>query len=261
MTDDRGIGLDDELLELDEIDAEDAPPMRRTLFTVLGTVLAVALLVGAVALASALMRSTRSAVNAIDLGTSPQVAIKSADSDVHLVEARGEQLVVRATVTDGLRRTHYELRRSRAGVEVVSDCAAWLSPGCGVEVTIEVPRGVPVLVATDSADVVADGLRDRVLTVATGSGDVLGRHLQVQELSARTQSGAVIATFARQPFAVKAYTGSGDVRARLPGGAIDYRVDATSSSGHVSSDLPSGGTGDGLVMVHTASGDVDLRNG
>ncbi|TXL61943.1 DUF4097 family beta strand repeat-containing protein [Aeromicrobium terrae] len=258
MTDDRGIEMDDELL--DELE-DDPPPMRRTMLTVLGTVLAVAVLAGAVAAVSVAMRSTRTAVNAIDLGASPQVAIKSAGSDVRLVEARDMQLVVRATVTDGLRKTHYELRRSRSGVEVVSECASWLAPGCGVEVTIEVPRGVPVLVATDSADVVADGLRDRVLTVATGSGDVRGRNLEVQELSARTRSGTVNADFSRQPFALKAYTSSGDVRAQLPGGAIDYSVDATSSSGHVTSDLPSAGTGDGLVLVHTASGDVSLRNG
>lgn len=255
MTDDRGITMDDELL--DELD-DDAPPMRRTLLTVLGTVLAVALLAGAVALISVATRSTRTAVNAIDLGASPQVAIRSAGSDVHLVEARGDQLVVRAKVTDGLQKTHYELRRSRSGVEVVSECTSWLAPGCGVEVTIEVPAGVPVLVATDSADVVADGLRDRVVTVATGSGDIRGRHLTVQELSARTRSGSVNADFSRQPFAMKAYTGSGDIRARLPGGAIDYSVNATSTSGHVTSDLPSAATGDGLVMVHSVSGDVHL---
>lgn len=253
MTIDRGIEPD----ELDELD--DAPPMRRTLFTVIGTIALVGVVVGVVAVLSVLTRSTRTAVNTIDIGRSPQIAIRSASSDIHVVAARGPQLVVRATVTDGVRKTHYELRRSSGGLEVVSECASWLAPGCGVDVTVEVPAGIPVLIATDTADVVAEGLRDLVLTVATGSGDVRGQGLEVQELSARTHSGDVVADFARQPFAVKAFTGSGDVRARLPAGDVDYAVDATSSRGRVDSDLRAADAGEGLVAVHTVSGAVTLR--
>ena len=53
--------------------------------------------------------------------------------------------------------TRYELRRRGDEIEVVGSCMEWLSPGCGVVVTVAVPKRLPVLVATDSADVAVDG--------------------------------------------------------------------------------------------------------
>jgi DUF4097 and DUF4098 domain-containing protein YvlB len=113
-------------------------------------------------------------------------------------------------------------------------------------------------VATDSADVTVDGLRDRVVTLATGSGDVRGGALQVQEFSARTDAGDIIATFDDQPFAFKAQTASGDVTARIPTGDIEYAVTVRSKTGDVRSDLESVADGQGIVRVVSDSGDIRL---
>jgi putative adhesin len=240
--------------ELDEA----RPPSVRTLLTVLVTIGIVAVVIGAVAAASLASGSTRTAVNRLDVGDDPQLAIRSTDADVHLIEGTSSDVVIRAKVTSGLIETRYELRRRGDEIEVVGGCMNWLSPGCGVVVTVAVPSKLPVLVATDSADVTVDGLRDRVVTIATGSGDVRGGALRVQEFSATTDAGDVVATFDDQPFALKARTKSGDITARIPTGDIDYAVTVRSRTGDVGSDLTSEPKGQGIVRVVSDSGDIRL---
>ena len=241
------------------LERDDArPPSVRTLVTVAVTILVVGLVVGAVAVASLVSGSTRTAANRLDIGDDPQLAIRSTDADVRLVEGDSTDVVIRAKVTSGILDTSYELRRRGNEIEVVGSCISWLSPGCGVVVTVAVPPKLPVLVATDSADVTVDRLRDRVVTLATGSGDVRGGALQVQEFSARTDAGDIVATFDGQPFAFKARTSSGDITARIPSGDIEYAVTVRSRTGDVRSDLESVPDGKGILRVVSDSGDITL---
>ena len=237
---------------------EARPPSVRTLLTVLVTTGIVAIVIGAVAVASLASGSTRTAANRLDVGDDPQLAIRSTDADVRLIEGTSSDVVIRAKVTSGLIDTNYELRRRGDEIEVVGSCMRWLSPGCGVVVTVAVPSKLPVLVATDSADVTVDGLRDRVVTIATGSGDVRGGALRVQEFSANTDAGDVVATFDDQPFAFKARTRSGDITARLPTGDIDYVLTMRSKTGDTKSALKSVPKAQGIVRVVSDSGDISL---
>jgi DUF4097 and DUF4098 domain-containing protein YvlB len=175
-----------------------------------------------------------------------------------LIEGESTDVVIRAKVTSGILDTCYELRRRGNEIEVVGGCISWLSPGCGVVVTVAVPPKLPVLVATDSADVTVDGLRDRVVTIATGSGDVRGGALRVQEFSARTDAGDIVAAFDGQPFAFKARTNSGDISARVPDGDIQYAVTVRSRTGDVRSDLESVPDGKGILRAVSGSGDITL---
>jgi len=238
---------------------EERPPSVRTLTTVLVTILVVGLVIGAVAVASLASGSTRTAANRLDVGDDPQLAIRSTDADVRLVEGKSTDVVIRAKVTSGVLETTYELRRRGDEIEVVGSCMEWLSPGCGVVVTVAVPPKLPVLVATDSADVTVDGLRDRVVTIATGSGNVRGGALHVQEFSAKTDGGDIIATFDQQPFAFKARTSSGDVTARIPTGDIEYTATVRSKTGDVRTDLESVPDAKGILRVVSDSGDIQLR--
>lgn len=242
------------------LERDDArPPSVRTLVTVLVTFGIVAVVIGTLAVASLASGSTRTAANRLDVGDEPQLAIRSTDADVRLVEGTSSDIVIRAKVKSGVLETSYELRRRGHEIEVVGSCMNWLSPGCGVVVTVAVPAKLPVLVATDSADVTVSSLRDRVVTIATGSGDIRGSGLRVQEFSARTQAGDVEANFAVQPFALKARTQSGDVFARIPIGEIEYAVKVESGSGDIKSGLESVPEGKGIVQVVSDSGDIELR--
>jgi len=241
------------------LDDEEHPPSVRTLVTVVVTIAVVLAIIGGVAVASLASGSTRTAANRLDVGDDPQLAIRSTDADVLLIEGTSSDVVIRAKVKSGLLKTTYELRRRGNEIEVVGSCMNWLSPGCGVVVTVAVPAKLPILVATDSADVTANSLRDRVVTIATGSGDISGSGLRLQEFSARASSGDIDANFAVQPFAFKARTKSGDIFGRIPIGEIEYAVTVKSGSGTVRSDLETVTNGRGIVQVVSGSGDVRLR--
>ena len=250
--------LDDIAEELEAI--ERRSPLARTLVTVAITLVVAGLVIGAVLLASVLVRETRTAASTVDLGGAPQVALRAASADLRVVQAEGDRLEVSAEVTSGLLETTYELRRRDDEIEVVSSCQSWLNPGCGVEVTIAVPKGLPLVVATGSGDVDARDLTGGVLTIGTDSGDVRTSGLDVDELTVETVEGDVDATLARDPFAVKATTDVGDVRLRLPGEEA-FAVRIKTDSGDVRRDLDAADDPSRFVRVTTGSGDVVVERG
>ncbi|MDX6277804.1 MAG: hypothetical protein QOJ72_1932 [Nocardioidaceae bacterium] len=235
-------------------------PASRTLLTVLGTLAVFGLLVGAVLGASLLMRDTKESTSIIDLGNSAQIEVNATSADIHVVEGSSDVVKVTSRVTSGIRKTDYQIGRRGDEIKIISGCQSLISPGCGVSVTLEVPKGLPIVVNTTSGNVTAAGISKGVLTVSSGSGDLTGSRLGVDEFSAETASGDIDATFADQPFAFKAISGSGDIAATLPAGKRTYDVRATSKSGDVSSKIPSDAKGAGFVVATSKSGDITLRS-
>jgi len=226
---------------------------------ILGSAAAAFAVVGLFSLASLLIRSERVAVNELDVSDSSQIAVRSTNSDLKIIEGSSKRLVIRAKVTDGLGSTDYELHRVDNQVEIVGRCMRWLSPGCGVKVTIAVPKDYPLLIATGSADVRAEGLADRVVTIGTGSGDVEGVKLRVQEFSVDSDRGNVSATFAKAPYALKVTTKDGDITAKIPNGKIRYLVNVASTTGKVESNLVDQKNGRGIIRLLSDSGDISVK--
>jgi hypothetical protein len=235
-------------------------PASRTLLTVIGTIGTVLLLGGLVLGASIIKRDTRVSTSMVELGESAQLVIDAGSANVRLVEGDDDIVKIRARITSGLRKTDYQLGRRGDEIKILSGCQTWLSPGCGVSATLEVPKGLPIVVKTTSGDVRADSLAEGVLTVTSGSGDVSVADLKVDEFSADTGSGDIRATFATQPFGLKAITNSGDIRAMVPAGKRRYAVLASSRSGDVSNSLESDEAGEGFIRATTVSGDISLGN-
>ena len=243
-------------------------PASRTLLTVIGTILTVLLLGGFVLGASLIKRDTRVSTADVELGTVSQLVINAGAANVRLVEGEEGMVRIRARITSGLRKTDYQLGRRGNEIKIASGCQTWLSPGCGVSATLEVPRGLPVVVKTTSGNVSADSLSEGVLTVTSGSGDVSVSDLKVDEFQATTGSGDIDATFATQPYGLKTTTGSGDIRATVPAGKRKYGVVVSSKSGdidntldgEVANKLSVREAGDGFVLATTDSGDINLAN-
>lgn len=258
----RGPGEVEQVEDVDDLGGGRSP-LVRTLLTVLVTLLAVGLVVGVVVVLSVLQRDVRTETGEIDLAGTPQLALRVPTADLRIVQGDGDTVGYRARISSGLLDTTFELRRRDGEVEVVARCQRWLDPECGVELTIEVPAGLPVEVRGGSGDVEAAGLSGGVLTVTTGTGDVDASGLALDELAVQTTSGDVEAAFTRQPFAVKASTRSGDVDLSLPDGERRYTVDAASRTGEVENALggdgSAGGTGS-FVRVRTDGGDVEISH-
>ncbi|QGG40751.1 DUF4097 family beta strand repeat-containing protein [Aeromicrobium yanjiei] len=235
-------------------------PASRTLLTVIGTIVFVLVAGGLVLGASVLMRDTKVSTSVVEIGESAQIVVDAGSADVRIVQGKPDVVHVEARVTSGLRKTDYEIGRLGDDIRIASGCQAWFNPGCGVETTIEIPKGFPVVVKTSSGDVVADTIEEGVLTVRTGSGNISGTALDVDELAADTVTGDISADFRTQPFALKASTRSGDISASIPQGDRTYGVEATSRSGKVSSKIASDEDGKGFIRATTRSGDISLRH-
>ncbi len=257
--DEPGPVFPDDVVAGGELLPEGRRPLVRTLVTAVVTIAVLGALIGVFLLVVKLMTSTEEQASRIPL-SSAQVSVDARSADIRFVPGKGEALVIRAKVTHGpLDGSYAAFINKREHIVLDDGCRRIVSPTCKVQVTMEVPAGYPVEVVTTSGNVSARGLADRVLTVRTGSGDVTGTGLAVTELSARTDSGQVDASFAREPFALKVRTDSGDVSAQVPRGTVRYQVQVRSGSGDVENALDDVAGGNGLVVVRTASGDVDLR--
>lgn len=235
-------------------------PASRTLLTVVGTIAGVAIIAGLVLGTSILMRDTKVSTSVVEIGDSAQIVIDAEAADLRIVQGEPDVVKITASITSGLRKTDFQIGRRGDDIKIVSGCQTWLSPGCGVETTLEIPEGFPVVIRTSSGNVMADSVDEGALTVLTGSGDITGRQLEVDELFATTKSGDISADFKTQPFALKATTDSGDISATIPGGKVDYAVTTKSKSGDVSSTLNSDADGKGFVRATTGSGDIELRS-
>jgi len=235
-------------------------PGSRTLVTVVATLAAVGAIIGLVLGASLLMRNTKVSTSIIDTGKSAQLIVNATSADIRLVEGKTDIVKVTAAVTSGLRKTDYQIGRRGDEIKVLSGCRSLISPGCGVKLTIAVPKGLPIIINTTSGDIDADGLSQGVLTVRSADGNIDAQRLSVDEFSAESRSGNIHATFADQPFAFKAITDSGNIAATVPTGKRTYAVTVRSKNGKVSSQIESDPRGAGFIRATTVSGDVSLRN-
>lgn len=234
-------------------------PASRTLLTVLGTILFVAVVAGLILGISILKRETKVSTSVVEIGESAQIVIDTGSADLRIVQGDPDVVKVTARITSGLRKTDFEIGRRGDEIKILSECQSWLSPGCGVRTTLEIPEGFPVVVRTGSGDVVADSIDEGALTILTGSGDITGKKLKVDELLATSKSGDISADFKTQPFALKATTTSGDISAVIPTGKRTYNVNASSTSGDVSSKVDADPKGKGFILAKSASGDIALR--
>ncbi len=234
-------------------------PASRTLLTVVGTIVAVAVVAGLVLGASILKRSTTVSTSDIELGDSAQIVIDAGESDLRIVQGDPDIVRVKARITSGLRKTDFQIGRRGDEIKIVSGCQTWLSPGCGVDTTLELPEGFPVVIRTTTGNVDVEEIVEGVLTIQTASGDITGQGLELDEFAAETASGDIDADFATQPFAVKATTESGDITATIPEGKRTYAVTAKSDSGDVSSKVESDADGAGFIRATTRSGDISIE--
>jgi len=233
-------------------------PASRTLLTVVGTILTVAVVAGLVLGVSILKRGTTMTTSDIELGDAASIKVDAGSSDVRIVQGDPGIVRVKARITSGLRKTDFQIGRRGDQIKIVSGCQSWLNPGCGVDTTLEVPEGYPVEIRTTSGDVTASDITEGVITIISDSGDISGSGLEVDELAAQTGSGDIEASFAKQPFAFKATSDSGDISADMADGKRTYAVTATSKSGDVSSDVKSDDDGAGFIRATTSDGDISL---
>lgn len=234
-------------------------PSAVILRTTVGTIVGAVVVAGIFATVASIVRSERTETHIVDPGQIGQVRIEADIANVIVKPAKGDELEFNATIVDGLSDTYYQLgRRGKDTYILDANCRQVISPRCGVTVTVGVPKGYPVFVATTSGDI---SVRDftGVATVETTTGDVVADRSNLTELSAATVEGAVKVVFAGAPTGFKAHTDSGSIEATLPRTSMTYAVDARTTLGDLDVAIENTANAKGFITIRSKTGDVHVR--
>ena len=155
----------------------------------------------------------------------------------------------------------------------------FLSLGCKTSYVLTVPTDVKLTVESSSGDIKVAGMRDGVnvktssgsievhdvggsLSFESSSGDVEADGLQATEVTSKSSSGSVDLHFAVPPTSVDAKTSSGDVSIQVPNDPTrSYKVETDTSSGDATTEVKTDPTSTNTIKAETSSGDVDIAYG
>lgn len=234
-------------------------PSAVILRTIVGTIAGTVVVAGIFAGVASIVRSERTETHIVDPGQIGQVRIEADIANVILRPAKGNELEFNATIVDGLSDTYYQLgRRGKDTYILDANCRQVISPRCGVTVTVGVPKGYPVFVATTSGDITVSDLKG-VATVETTTGDVVAEGSSLTELAAATVEGNVKVDFAGAPTGFKAYTDSGSIEASLPHSSMTYAVDARTTFGSLDVAIENTTNAKGFITIRSKTGDVQVK--
>ena len=172
------------------------------------------------------------------------------DNDAGWVEIAGtdgDEIRLEADISTGLRRTGYSWEVDGSTLQVRGTCPIIGTAWCWVKYTIEVPRGVEVVVNTDNdrvevtgieADVTVDADNGRVtLTDIAGSISVNGNNGSVEatglsgpSANVEGDNGRIELAFTEPPENVVAKTDNGSVDIAVP--PVDEGYDIVTSTGN-----------------------------
>jgi hypothetical protein len=171
-----------------------------------------------------------------------------------------------------------DFRQTRRGdvLEIHSSCFDLGPLGCSTDVRLRVPASTSLVVSSDGGSVRVSGLRApaelsssggsvtatdvqaATLSMSSSAGSVRGTRLAVPDVEASSDAGSVRLDLTIEPTRVAADSSAGSVRVGVPAGRTAYQVDARSSAGSRTVDVPTDPTGDRTIRVRSSAGSVTV---
>jgi hypothetical protein len=177
--------------------------------------------------------------------------------------------------TGGLAKPSYSERLEGGRLVVGADCGRSLG-WCRVQLEVEVPAGVDVDARGGGGSFRADGLdgdlrvqrsggsitvvgSGPVLDIASSGGSVNVESAKAGDVKVRSSGGSVRLRSTVVPDTVDARSSGGSVTVELPDGPTAYRVDATSSGGSARTQVRTDPTSTRRITAHSSGGSVTVR--
>lgn len=262
---------------LDRGDVE-TPPPSRSLWVIFGSLLVVAgLLSGTSSVVSLLAhdeRVTTETFAAADLGITA-IDVGSAYGTVEIVGSAGEDIVVVAEISRGIRDTGVRSGVVGATLELANTCPNFGSEWCWVNYTIEVPRDLDVVVDADDrvtvrnvdGDVHIDVDNGRATLLSIGgaisvdadNGRVEGSNLSGPTADVSADNGRVELMFSEPPDLVVAESDNGSIDVAVPPVDGAYRVEADTDNGSQNIDIANDPESSRVIRVRSSNGSVTVR--
>jgi hypothetical protein len=182
-----------------------------------------------------------------------RIDIDNAAGSTHIVGTDGDEIVVDAEVTYGVRDPRNDSHVDGDTLVVRSSCPFFPNQPCSVDYTIRVPTSVAVIArgagggihvedVDGPLDVSASGGGVRLervsgpLRVRSSGGGVRGTDLRSDVVDVGSSGGGVRLAFLVAPTSVDAASSGGGVTVELPDTPDPYNIEATSSGGSVRAD-------------------------
>jgi len=249
----------------------------RALWLVFAGLLVVgALTFGAYQVVTLLSHEERTEVTTHPAAGLTTIDVRSGAGSVRIAGSDGDEVVVRAEISDGLRATAESQQVVGDELQLRASCPNFGSDFCRVTYEIEVPRDLAVVVRADDGSVrVADtaGVVDvdadngsveiarlsGTVRAATDNGRVEGVDLRSASVTADSDNGSVTLQFAIAPTAVTATTENGSVEVVVPDDGEAYRVDVQSDNGDETDDVLEDPASPRSLTLRTDNGSATAR--
>ncbi|GAA1460291.1 DUF4097 family beta strand repeat-containing protein [Nocardiopsis exhalans] len=242
-------------------------PSARSVFTIGGALLALALLTGCGQNADLAGSETRTEEKTYD-DVPELLLVEIDDASLEIVPHEADQIRVVREET-GSAGGDWELTGNTLDLEM--DCGTFSD--CRVRYEVFVPADTALSVETDNGDVSVSGSRAPTevrsgngtiavsdvtgpLTLTSANGDMNLSGIGSESLSAATGNGTIDAVFSEAPAEVEVSTNNGAATLALPGGP--YAVFETFGNGEVTNELPSDDTSASTVTARTDNGTITL---
>jgi hypothetical protein len=250
-------------------------PLWRTLLYIIVPTLA------ALALIAAFVFALSGRSGPVDLradetpGTSLDVRIPNAE--VVLEPSTDDQVHVRMTGSFFGTEPTLDVRTDGGVTEVRGGCESRLFSRCSIDLTVQLPRALPVTVAGENGRIGASGLTGRVdlsttngtieadgtvgrADLRTTNGDIRLTASVSSAVQADTTNGSVELTFADAPDTVDAGSTNGSISVRVPVSGVTYLVTAQTTNGSVdTSAVPSDSTSRRSITARTTNGGITVE--
>jgi len=212
---------------------------RTTALVAAGVAAAFVLVVGASLLASVVLARDDVDEQSLD-GDVRRLIVRNDAGTVEIVPSSDGRTHVRAERRYLFDRPELEPELVGGTLRIDPDCGGWLTPGCTVDLRIEVAPGVAVDAHSDAGDVRVRGL--------DGGGEV----------KAYSDAGDVEVDLTGTPHRVDASSDAGDVTVRVP--PATYAVDADTDAGdtHVEG-LVQDDRAPSTIRAYSDAGDVRVE--
>lgn len=261
----------------------DRPPRKpdpkgtRTAWIAFGSIVAVATLVYGVLSVVGLLSWARKDVQLVFDDPVTTVDIDNDAGRVRVVAGSGDEVVVNANVTYGLRDAHVDAHVEGDRLIVRASCPIVIFGTCDVDYTVEVPADVAVRVRASGGGITIDGVEGAVDASSSGGGvrlvdtggpivarssggGVRGEDLRSESVDASSSGGGVRLSFTTTPDEVRARSSGGGVTVEVPDTPEPYAVQASSSGGSVrTSDVRHDPDSPRIIDVRSSGGGVTVR--
>lgn len=250
----------------------------RTPWRIVGSIIAVLLLLGGVARVVGVLADREVRVDeVVDPVGRDALVVELPNSRVEVVGADVEVVTVRGSSTSGLRERGVEVDVEGDRIVVSMECHDWLSLGdCGADLRVEVPRSLAVEIdapnseltlrdldaavraRSSNTDLVAVGLGGPTV-LETSNSSITATAMRSADVELLTSNDRVRLEFIEPPRSAVVRTSNDAVEVVLPDTADFYDVRLQTSNGRSSSEVRSDPDSDRLVQVDTSNDDVVVR--